>query len=72
MQVFAFKASGKPELVDFDGDRYVLCEKKENKTTENYIFQYQNAPLFVQRLDALRTHAGGRGCAGNRHRGREV
>jgi aminopeptidase N len=53
MQVFAVKAFGKPDLIDFDGDRYVLCEKKENKTTENYIFQYQNAPLFVQRYEAL-------------------
>ena len=53
MQVFAFKATGKPDLIDFDGERSVLCEKKENKTTENYIFQYQNTPLFVQRLEAL-------------------
>ncbi len=53
-QVFSFKAYGKPDLIDFDAERAVLCEKKENKTTENYIFQYQNTPLFVQRLDALR------------------
>ncbi len=53
-QVFAFKAPGKPDLVDFDGERAVLCVKKENKTIENYIFQYQNTPLFVQRLEALK------------------
>ena len=53
-QVFAFKAYGKPDLIDFDAERAVLCEKKENKTTENYIFQYRNTPLFVQRLEALK------------------
>ncbi len=53
-QVFAFKAYGAPDLIDFDAERAVLCEKKENKTTENYIFQYQNTPLFVQRFDALK------------------
>jgi len=52
-QVFAFKATGKPDLIDFDGMRVVLCEKKENKTTGEYIFQYRNAPLFVQRMEAL-------------------
>ncbi|MFN8322103.1 MAG: M1 family metallopeptidase [Chitinophagales bacterium] len=53
-QVFAFKTSSKPDLVDFDAERAVLCEKTENKTTENYIFQYQNGKLFDQRLEALK------------------
>ncbi len=53
LQTFAFKAISKPDLVDFDADRSVLCEKKENKTTAEYIFQYRNTPLYVQRLEAL-------------------
>lgn len=53
-QVFAFKANGKPDLIDFDAERVVLCEKKENKTADNYIFQYQHAPLFTQRLEAVK------------------
>lgn len=57
MQVFSFKAAGKPDLIDFDTERAVPCAKKENKTTENYIFQYHHAPLFVQRLDALKNLA---------------
>ncbi len=56
-QVFAFKANGQPDLIDFDGERAVLCQKKENKTTDNYIFQYRNAPLFVQRFEALKNLA---------------
>jgi aminopeptidase N len=51
---FAFKTAGKPDLIDFDAERFVLCEKKENKTIGNYIFQYNNAPLFLQRLEALK------------------
>ncbi len=53
-QVFSFKAEGKPDLIDFDAERAVLCAKSENKTTENYIFQYKHANLFVQRLEAGR------------------
>ncbi|MCX6197948.1 MAG: M1 family metallopeptidase [Bacteroidetes bacterium] len=52
-QMFAFKAKGKPDLIDFDAERVVLCEKKENKTTDNYIFQYRHALLFKPRLEAL-------------------
>ncbi|HLP21839.1 MAG TPA: M1 family metallopeptidase, partial [Chitinophagales bacterium] len=53
-QVFAFQAYGKPDLIDFDAERVVLASKKENKTIENYVFQYHNAPLFAQRYDALK------------------
>jgi aminopeptidase N len=53
-QTFAFKANGKPELIDFDADRYVLCEKKENKTAADYVFQYKNAPLYTQKYEALK------------------
>ena len=53
LQTFAFKVNAKPDLIDFDADRALLCEKKENKTTAEYIFQYHNTPLYVQRLEAL-------------------
>lgn len=52
-QVFAFKTTGKPDLIDFDAGRYVLCEKTENKTDTEYAFQYRHAPLYVQRYEAL-------------------
>ena len=53
-QTFSFKSFGKPDLIDFDTERSVLCQKTENKTTDNYIFQYKNAPLFLQRFEALK------------------
>lgn len=52
-ETFAFKALGKPDLIDADANRVVLCEKTENKTLGNYIFQYQHAPLYVQKTEAL-------------------
>jgi aminopeptidase N len=52
-QTFSFKAYGKPDLIDADAERVLLGEKKENKTTDNYIFQYLNAPLYVQRYEAI-------------------
>ena len=52
-QVFSFKAYGKPDLIDADAERVVLCEKKENKTHDNYVFQYGHAPLYVQRYEAV-------------------
>jgi aminopeptidase N len=53
-QTFAFKSLGKrPDLIDADGERILLCEKKENKTVAEYMFQYQNCKLYMQRREAL-------------------
>lgn len=52
-QTFAFKSYGTPSLIDADAARVVLCEKEENKSVENYIFQYRNAPLYIQRYEAV-------------------
>ncbi len=52
-QTFSFQAYGKPDLIDADAERIVLCEKKENKTIDNYIFQYKNTPLYIQRYEAI-------------------
>jgi aminopeptidase N len=50
---FSFDYSVKPDLVNFDGDKMLLCEKKENKTVDNYVFQYKNCPLYLDRREAL-------------------
>lgn len=52
-QRFAFKSYGTPTLIDADAARVVLNEKEENKTVDNYIFQYRNAPLYIQRYEAI-------------------
>jgi aminopeptidase N len=53
-QTFAFKSLGKrPDLIDADGQRILLCEKTENKSIGNYAFQYRKGTLYMQRREAL-------------------
>lgn len=56
-QTFAFKSYGTPSLIDADAARVLLCEKQENKTVENYIFQYRNSNLYIQRYEAIKALA---------------
>ncbi len=53
IDTFTFSYSQKPELINVDGDKVMLWAKTDNKTTENYIYQYSNAPLYVDRKEAL-------------------
>ncbi|MDB5192815.1 MAG: aminopeptidase [Segetibacter sp.] len=50
---FSFPVSAKPELINFDGEKILLVEKKENKTIYNYIHQYDNAKTYVHRREAI-------------------
>jgi aminopeptidase N len=50
---FEFTSSTKPELINFDGDKVLLCTKKENKTVDNYIHQYKHAGLYLDRREAV-------------------
>jgi aminopeptidase N len=52
-QVFEFPVSAEPQLVNVDAEKYILGEKIENKTLQQYIFQYDNAPLFLDRFEAI-------------------
>ena len=53
VDTFSFPAEVTPELVNFDGDKMLLCEKTENKSLDNYIFQYKNAGLYLDRREAI-------------------
>lgn len=52
-QTFVFPSPTAPDLVNADAEKYVLAEKSENKTTDEYVFQYSHAPLFMDRLEAI-------------------
>lgn len=52
-QTFTFPAESEPKLVNFDADKALLCEKQENKTAENYRFQYENGRKMMDRYEAL-------------------
>jgi aminopeptidase N len=48
-----FKVAAKPELVNVDAEKMLLVKKTDNKTSDEFAYQYSNAPLYVDRLEAL-------------------
>jgi aminopeptidase N len=48
-----FPANSKPDLINVDADKLLLCEKTDHKTLDNFIFQYKNAGLYVDRREAI-------------------
>lgn len=52
-EVFEWKLPSKPDLVNIDEERMLLCEKKDNKSKDNYVFQFYHAPLYMDRFEAL-------------------
>lgn len=52
-QTFPMNINFAPQLVNFDAERQLLCDLEYSKTQEEYIFQYKNAPLFGDRMEAL-------------------
>lgn len=51
---FHFNYTKRPDLVNFDGDKVLLAEKKENgKTLEHYIHQYSAAGNYMDRREAI-------------------
>jgi aminopeptidase N len=53
VDTFTFNTVTKPDLINVDGDKMLLCEKNEHKTLDNYIFQYKNAGLYLDRREAI-------------------
>ena len=50
---FTFDLPTAPKLVIFDADRALLAQVQESKTKEEYIFQFYNAPKFLDRYEAI-------------------
>src|SRR5579871_216362 len=50
---FTFAYNSKPELVNVDGDKITLCEKKDNKTLDTFIYKYKYAGLYLDRREAI-------------------
>ena len=50
---FSFASAKKPDLINFDAEKALLGVKKEQKSAEEWAFQYINAPLFLDRYEAL-------------------
>jgi len=52
-QTFKLKTTGQTALVNFDANRMLLAEIEEEQSTEDYIFQYSNTPLYADKYEAL-------------------
>ncbi len=50
---FTFSVPAKPDLVNVDAEKMLLCSKKDNKPKEDFIFQYYHAPLYLDRYEAV-------------------
>ncbi len=50
---FSFHASSLPDLINVDGDKILLCKKTDGKSLYNYVFQYKNAGLYLDRREAI-------------------
>jgi aminopeptidase N len=48
-----FPASSKPDLINVDGDKSLLCDKNDHKSLDNFIFQYHHAGLYVDKREAI-------------------
>jgi aminopeptidase N len=54
VNVFSYEMNSKPDLVNVDGDKMLLCEKIDNHTNEEWAFMYYNAPKYLDRYEAIR------------------
>jgi aminopeptidase N len=52
-QRFRLPADKDPDLIVFDGDGMLLASIKDEKSTEEYIYQYRHAANFLNRIHAL-------------------
>jgi aminopeptidase N len=52
-QTFTLPYQSRPDLVNVDGDKILLAEKKDDKTLANYIHQYKYAGNYIDRREAI-------------------
>ncbi|MEO6166556.1 MAG: M1 family metallopeptidase, partial [Chitinophagales bacterium] len=52
-QEFTFSSDSRPDLVNVEADKVLVCEKTDNKSDSAFVFQIDHAPLFMDRLEAL-------------------
>jgi aminopeptidase N len=52
-----FHVATKPDLVNVDGDKILLAKKTDNKSIEEFSYQYFNGPLYMDRYEAIEAAA---------------
>jgi aminopeptidase N len=53
IDTFSFDVKRRPDLVNVDAQKMLLCEKTDHKPTSAYIHQYRHAPLYLDRYEAI-------------------
>ena len=53
VDTFSFTYTRRPDLINVDGDKVILWNKKDNKTLENFIHQYNYAGKYMDRREAI-------------------
>lgn len=52
-QAFVFPVDFEPLLINVDAEKSILADKRESKTLNQYIFQFEKTPLFMDRYEAI-------------------
>ncbi len=52
-ETFNFYVNAKPSLINVDGEKMLLCTKKDNHSKDEWLFMYNNAPLYLDRYEAI-------------------
>ncbi|QTE41012.1 MULTISPECIES: M1 family metallopeptidase [Mucilaginibacter] len=60
----SLKLIAKPTLVNVDADKVLVAQKTDHKTLEQFVFQYFNAPLYLDRYEALEVSGNNQGDKG--------
>lgn len=53
-QTFEFASATKPDLINVDAEKALLGTKTDAHSKEEWIFMYKNAPLYLDRMEAVR------------------
>lgn len=53
IDTFYFPASSKPALINFDAEKILVADRTENKTLDEYAFQYEHAGNYIDRREAI-------------------
>ncbi|HVV56553.1 MAG TPA: M1 family metallopeptidase [Mucilaginibacter sp.] len=48
-----FHSAAKPDLVNVDADKILVCQKTDHKSLGEYAYQYFHAPLYLDRFEGL-------------------
>jgi len=53
VQTIRLPIAQRPDLINFDAEHMLLAEIKDNRTEDELVFQFRNAPRFLDRYGAL-------------------